>query len=211
MNSISPGLFDSGTGRIELDPESCISVESAWMNPEEAQYCFERMRTQVSWKHEEIIIMGKKILQPRLTAWYGDEKANYTYSGVQNLPLPWFSELGDLRDRLSAKCGVRFNSALVNLYRSGQDSMGYHSDDEQELGKNPVIASLSLGASRRFLLRPRKDNTLPKHNLDLGQGCLLIMEGATQHRYKHSVPKTKKEVGERINITFRNVRFEMGS
>ena len=102
-------------------------------------------------------------------------------------------------------CGVEFNSALLNLYRNGQDSMGYHSDDEKELGKNPVIASVSLGATRKFLLRHKHDVNFAKHDLQLSQGSLLVMKGATQHFYKHSVPKTKMPVGERINITFRHV------
>ena len=155
----------------------------------------------VPWEVEEITIFQKVIPCPRLTAWYGDEGAGYMYSGIPHEPLPWTAELKALRDEVSAATGARFNSALLNRYRGGEDSVSWHRDDEPELGRDPVIASLSLGATRRFKLRHLA--TKETHSLDLSDGSLLLMSGPSQREWEHCLTKTKRAVGERINLTFR--------
>ncbi len=183
-------------GHVELLPEFI---------PEQARAeLYERVRQVVPFAAKQIRIFGRVVDQPRLTAWIGDASAVYTYSGVQNDPAPWPDVLAELRDRIAAATGARFNSVLCNLYRDGADSMGMHSDSERELGPNPVIASLSLGAVRRFQLRHRKrrDQGL---DLDLPDGSLLVMRGALQHHYRHGVPKQPKITAGRINLTFRYV------
>jgi len=158
----------------------------------------------VAWKREEIVIYDKLMPVPRLTAWYGDEGAGYAYSGIQHEPLAWTGELAKLRDVVSDAAGVRFNSVLLNRYRDGSDSVSWHRDDEPELGRNPTIGSVSFGATRRFKIRDLA--TKETHDLDLVDGSLLVMRGASQREWEHCIPKTKRPVGERINLTFRVVR-----
>jgi alkylated DNA repair dioxygenase AlkB len=162
------------------------------------------LRAALPFAAKEIVIFGRPVMQPRLTAWIGDAGAVYRYSGTRNEPAPWPEALSELRARVSDVAGVPFNSVLCNLYRSGTDSMGMHSDSEPELGRNPVIASLSLGAVRRFQLRHRKRKGV-RLDLDLPDGSLLVMRGALQHFYRHGVPKQPSILGERINLTFRLV------
>lgn len=167
---------------------------------------FSQLHSQIAWRQEFITLYGKRRAQPRLTAWYGDPGTTYRYSGLTLEPRPWLPLLRDIKAVIEPAVGARFNSALVNLYRTGQDSMGWHSDDEPELGRNPIIASVSLGASRRFLMRHRSRPQEPKIDLTLTHGSLLVMKGATQHHWQHQVPKTIKSVGSRINLTFRQIR-----
>ncbi|HKU44691.1 MAG TPA: alpha-ketoglutarate-dependent dioxygenase AlkB [Polyangiales bacterium] len=165
---------------------------------------FERLRAAVPFEVKQIKILGRSVTQPRLTAWVGDASAVYTYSGVRHEPLAWPPELAELRERVASAAGVPFDSVLCNLYRDGRDSMGMHSDSERELGRNPVIASLSLGAVRRFQLRHRKLKGVGL-DLDLPDGSLLIMRGALQHHYRHGVPKQPQIDAPRINLTFRRL------
>jgi alkylated DNA repair dioxygenase AlkB len=144
-------------------------------------------------------------MQPRLTAWVGDPGAVYRYSNVVHEPLPFGPTLSDLRARISAFTGVPFNSVLCNLYRDGDDAMGMHSDSEPELGPDPVIASLSLGAERKFVLRARKPKDAPAQALTLSDGSLLVMRGSTQCEFKHGVPRVRAALGPRINLTFRRI------
>lgn len=134
----------------------------------------------------------------------GDPDARYRYSGTDFDPVPWDPRIQRLADQLSRELGVHFNSVLCNWYRDGKDSMGWHSDDEAELGDNPTIGSLSLGSARRFLLRSRASNTR-KIEYVLGHGHLLVMKGDTQAVWQHSIPKTQRPVGHRINLTFRQI------
>lgn len=164
----------------------------------------------IDWRQDSITIYGRSLPQPRLTAWYGNAGKSYTYSGLTMHPSPWTATLLDLKAKVEAVSGVAFNSVLLNLYRDGNDSMGWHSDDEPELGQNPIIGSLSLGGTRRFMLRHRSHKDL-KHQLDLTSGSLLLMRGATQHYWQHQVPKTKRPVYPRINLTFRVIRSDKGS
>jgi len=166
---------------------------------------FEALKASIAWKHEKIRIFGRWILQPRLTAWYGDQGTDYVYSGLKNSPLPWTEELLVIKAQVEEISASSFNSVLLNYYRDGQDSMGWHQDNETELGKSPSIASLSLGASREFQCRHKFDKSLPKVKCLLENGSLLLMSGSMQEYWQHQIPKTKRTVGERINLTFRSI------
>jgi alkylated DNA repair dioxygenase AlkB len=188
--------------RWDLADGGLLQLYEGWLAPDEAARTFERLFAELDWKQRAIRIMGREVLQPRLTAWYGD--APYTYSGVTLEPLPWTPLLADLRDRVVAATGERFNTVLCNLYRTGADSMGFHADDEKELGPRPVIASLSLGAARRFVLHHEKKRAAPV-SIELRDGSLLVMGGTTQAFWRHALPKDKAAAGARINLTFRLV------
>lgn len=170
----------------------------------EAAALLTHLTEAVAWEQRSISLFGKTHPQPRLTAWYGDPEARYAYSGLAWEPKPWLPALADLRQRVEAAAGCRFNSVLLNLYRDGRDSMGWHSDDEPELGPAPTIASLSLGAERRFRLRPRAGMMAAKpFGVDLPHGSLLLMHPPTQAEWQHALPKTARPVGPRLNLTFR--------
>jgi len=166
---------------------------------------FETLKNQILWKQEPIKIMGKEILQPRLTAWYADQGITYSYSGIKMLPAHWNYELLEIKQLIETLSGETFNSALLNLYRDENDSMGWHRDNEKSLGINPVIASVSFGAARTFSLKHKEDK---KHTskLILTSGSLLLMKGDTQHYWYHCVPKEKAVSEPRINITFRRIK-----
>ena len=168
---------------------------------ERADDLFASLRTHIDWQEEHVVIFGQRRLVPRLVAWHGDADAHYTYSGTAHEPRAWTTGLLDLREVAEALTGHRYNSVLLNLYRDGRDSMGWHADDEAELGRDPAIASFSLGATRRFRLRHRRGRDVAE--LELEHGSLLSMTGETQHHYVHAVPKTARTAGERINLTFR--------
>lgn len=178
-------------------PPACFQYRSAWLS--DSDRLMAELTRSIEWEQPEITIFGRTVPTPRLTAWMGDTA--YAYSGVVNEPRPWPPPLLDLRHRLVAEIGAPFNSCLANLYRDGSDSMGYHSDDEPELGERPVIASLSLGARRRFAVRHRVSRE--RWTFDLGAGDLLIMRGESQRDYAHGVAKTSRAVGQRMNLTFR--------
>jgi alkylated DNA repair dioxygenase AlkB len=162
---------------------------------------FARLVEETAWRHEAIVVYGKRHLQPRLTAWHGE--ASYTYSGLRLDPLPMTPLLAQLRSAVEAATGHRYNSVLLNYYRDGADSMGMHSDDEPELGPQPAIASLSYGAARSFILRHKRSKRTVK--LELADGNLLLMAGALQHNWLHGINKTAKPVGARLNLTFRYI------
>ncbi|MEH0669318.1 alpha-ketoglutarate-dependent dioxygenase AlkB family protein [Vibrio owensii] len=180
-------------GKIYYDPNFLSQLD--------ADRYFSQLRSTLPWQQESIMMFGRSVLQPRLQAWHGD--VDYTYSGLTMAPHPWTPELTELKSRSEAIAEVQFNSVLANLYRNGQDSMGWHQDNEPELGKNPVIASINLGETRRFLLRNLHCKTQIEY--ELSHGSLLIMAGELQHHWKHAVPKTAKPKGERINLTFRHI------
>ena len=177
---------------------------------DEAGECFDALRRSIDWAQEEIVLFGESKRVPRLVAWHGDPGAGYSYSGTHHEPQPWTPALLAIRRRVTQLTGHAFNSVLLNLYRDGRDGMGWHADDEPELGRNPVIASVSLGAMRRFRLRHRRRSVEPVA-LSLTDGSLLLMAGALQHHWLHAVPKTAKAVGERINLTFRSICPVVGS
>lgn len=190
---------------VQLPGPDC----SLWWSPHflgesAADAFFAQLREEIEWEQGEIRMFGKWVKEPRLSAWYGDPGASYTYSGKKQEPLPWIDPLLNLKQAIENATGESFNSVLLNLYRFGQDSMGWHSDDEAELGNQPIIASLNLGATRNFQFRHRENKQLKK-KLDLTHGSLLVMAGDTQTYWQHQIPKTKKAVGERMNLTFRKI------
>ncbi len=188
--------------RFDLADGGVLVLHEAWIDPAGARRTFDQLMADLDWQQRSIRIVGREVLQPRLTAWYGD--AAYTYSGVTLEPLPWTPLLAELRDRVIAVAGEPFNSVLCNLYRTGADSMGFHADDEKELGPQPVIASLSLGAARRFVLHHKKKRA-PPVSLELRDGSLLVMGGTTQACWRHALPKDPAVSAPRINLTFRRV------
>lgn len=171
----------------------------------EADRYFKALMDDVSWKNDEVIIFGKRIVTKRMVAWYGDEGFAYTYSKTTRHALPWTKELLELKRIAEDATGTVFNSCLLNLYHSGEEGMTWHSDNEKELGQNTVIASLSLGAARNFSFK----HILTKYKADvlLGHGTLIIMQGATQTHWQHSLPKSKKVKHARINLTFRTFKL----
>jgi alkylated DNA repair dioxygenase AlkB len=165
-----------------------------------------RLIDEVPWRAESIIVWGKTYPQPRLIAWYGDAGMIYTYSGIQLTPLPWTRTLLDIKKRVEAVTGANFNSVLLNYYRDHRDSMGLHSDDEPELGERPILASLSLGEERTFILKHKRDKALKPVRLKLASGSLLLMKGDTQRYWKHGIDKEPDPCGPRVNLTFRRIR-----
>ena len=149
-------------------------------------------------------MFGKEVLIPRCTSWYGDENMHYKYSGINNIPLPWTDELNELKAKVEQQANATFNSVLLNQYRDGNDSVGWHADDEKELGENPIIASINFGATRAFILK--HNTTKEKIIIDLTHGSLLVMGGAMQHNWKHTIPKRKKVIDTRVNLTFRLIK-----
>jgi len=183
-------------------PDAEIIFYPHFLDGQESDRLLTQLTEMIDWRQDWITIYGRSMPQPRLTAWYGDPGKSYTYSGITMHPSLWTRTLLDLKANAEAVSGVVFNSVLLNLYRDGNDSMGWHSDDEPELGQNPVIGSLSLGGTRRFMLRHRAEKGL-KHQLELTPGSFLLMQGTTQHDWQHQIPKTKRPVPPRINLTFR--------
>ncbi|RTL24994.1 MAG: alpha-ketoglutarate-dependent dioxygenase AlkB [Burkholderiales bacterium] len=157
------------------------------------------------WRHEAVTIYGKHFMQPRLIAWYGDAGQRYSYSGITLEPLPWTQTLEGLRKVVEELSGERFNSVLLNYYRDHRDSMGFHSDDEKELGRAPTIGSLSLGATRTFTLKHKTKSELKPVRLELPSGSLMVMKGPTQAFWKHGIDKQAKPCGPRVNLTFRRI------
>ena len=160
---------------------------------------------ETPWRSETIRLFGKTHLQPRLIAWYADDGLAYSYSGSRLEALPWTDGLLAIRAAVEAACGVAFNSVLLNYYRDQRDSMGMHSDDEPELGRRPVIASLSLGETRRFVMKHRYRRDMAPVRIDLASGSLLVMAGDTQRYWKHGINKQATPCGPRVNLTFRNI------
>src|SRR5512146_83459 len=169
-----------------------------------ARLWFERLRDEVPWERHRLRLFGREVESPRLSCWIGDRDAVYTYSGTRFTPHEWTPACSELRERVSILCGERYNSVLCNLYRDGHDSMGWHSDDEAELGPRPCIASLSFGAARRFRLRHRRDPAL-RLDIELPSGSLLLMAGLTQRNYRHDLPKSARVTEARINLTCRRI------
>ena len=155
------------------------------------------------WKQDKLVMFGKHITTSRKIAWFGDSNFEYNYSGTKKIALKWTSELLQLKQLVEEKTGTKFNSCLLNLYHNGNEGMGWHTDNEKELGKNPVIASLSFGATRKFSFK--HNTTKKKVDLLLEAGNLLTMQGETQENRVHSVPKSKKIIHPRVNLTFRYI------
>jgi alkylated DNA repair dioxygenase AlkB len=168
----------------------------------EADAFFTRLTAEVNWQPQKVKIFGKFVPVPRLVSWYGDPGTDYSYTGITVHPQPWIAPLTEIKARLDTCAGVTFNSVLCNLYRDGKDSIGWHSDDEYELGTNPVVGSVSFGAPRVFHFRHKQDKSL-RTKVELSHGSFLLMRGPTQHCWSHQLPKTAKQVSPRINLTYR--------
>jgi alkylated DNA repair dioxygenase AlkB len=190
--------------RIEL-PDADISYLQSLPLPEPDTDLLQQLIEQTPWRAEEIVVWGKRYPQPRLVAWFGDAGRSYTYSGIRFEPLPWTHLLLKLKAAVEIAAGDQFNSVLLNYYRDHRDSMGLHSDDEPELGRNPIIASVSLGEERQLVLKHRSRQDLKPVRLPLASGSLLLMSGETQHHWKHGIEKQRQACGPRVNLTFRRI------
>ena len=193
-------------------PDAELSLLVPWLAATRADALLAELTHAIAWETHVIRIFGRQVPSPRLSCWIGDPGASYVYSGTRFDPHPWPAPLQALRNQVEQVCGGRFNSVLANLYRDGRDSMGWHSDDEPELGLIPLIASVSLGATRRFRLRRRRARGEPvqprdTHVIVLEHGSLLRMAGTTQRHYRHELPKARAVTGPRLNLTFRQIRF----
>ncbi len=184
-----------------IDDEGRLDLIDNFYPPAHAAELFATLLAELDWREESITVYGRRVAVPRLVCWYGDRGAVYTYSGVRHEPLPWTATLQDVRAAVQVRTGWAFNSVLGNLYRDGNDAMGWHADKERELGAEPRIAALSLGATRVFKLRHNKRREVI--SVPLEASGLLLMSGRLQHCWRHAVPKTRRRVGPRINLTFR--------
>ncbi len=193
-------------GEINL-PDAELHYYPELFEATEANDLFESLKDGIEWTQNTIRFYGKESLVPRLEAWYGDPGKSYAYSGIHMEPKPWTKELLLIKQAIEPLAGVAFNSVLINYYRDGKDRVAWHSDDEKELGQNPVIGSVSLGAERKFKLRHKqyKANGL-KHEIMLRHGSFLMMKGPTQHHWMHEIPRTARPIGQRINLTFRIIK-----
>lgn len=171
--------------------------------PEQAGALLRALGALPDWRQHTVRLFGRELPSPRLSAWYGDPGTDYRYSGVRHAPLPWPGVLSGLREKIQQVTGHVFNAVLANRYRDGGDAMGWHSDDEPELGAQPVIASASFGAPRRFLLRHRVSGR--REAIELAHGSLLLMAGDSQRCWQHALPRTARACGLRINLTFRRI------
>lgn len=187
-------------------PNGEVVMYHNFFNKIESDQFFQELLDGIKWRQDKIKLYGKEIDLPRLTAWYGDDGKSYKYSGIPMNPDAWTPTLLSIKSRIEEVAEVKFNSVLVNLYRSGKDSVSWHSDDELELGENPIIGSVSFGEARRFQLKHKLDKSLDKVETTLTHGSFLIMKGATQHFWKHQIPKSSKSLSERINLTFRIIK-----
>lgn len=196
-------MFDTGTLANLLPYDGEVIYYGPILSMVEASHYFQTLLNNIEWKNDEAIIFGKHIITKRKVAWYGDANYGYTYSNTTKQALSWTKELLELKALVEQHCGVTFNSCLLNLYHDGNEGMGWHSDDEKSLGLNTTIASLSLGAERKFALK----HSVSKYNtsLILQNSSLLVMKGSTQTHWHHALPKTSKVKSPRVNLTFRTI------
>ncbi len=176
-----------------------------YFNVEESESYLAKLRKDIQWKSETATVWGKKVVMKRKIGWYGDEGKSYTYSGLTVHPNKWNDTLLSIKEKIEKVSPSRFNSVLLNDYSSGEVGMGWHSDNEKELGRNPVIGSVSFGAERDFFLKHKTNKDLDKITIPLKSGSLLLMLGNTQHHWDHSIPKRMKVKDQRINLTFRKI------
>ena len=197
-------LFQSEPIILNL-PDAEIIYYPHFFDKKEADAIFAELKNDIPWRQDDICVYGKIHPQPRLTALFGNEGKPYSYSNIKMEPHPWNLLLEKIKSKIESVSDTNFTTVLLNQYRDGKDSNGWHADNEKELGRNPIIASLSFGAERVFQL---KHNSIPglKQNILLEHGSLLLMKGTTQHFWKHQIPKTSKPIGSRINLTFRIIQ-----
>lgn len=185
-------------------PGADLAFDPEWLDVAAADRLFDALHAALPWETHHVRLFGREVPSPRLSCWIGEADAVYRYSGTRHEPHPWPASLLPVLQRLRTDTGVEFNSVLANLYRDGRDAMGWHGDDEPELGPRPVIASVSLGGERRFAMKHRR---IPGTGLAMAlpHGSLLLMRGDTQRDYRHALPRTAKPVAARINLTFRRI------
>ncbi|MGB5942991.1 MAG: alpha-ketoglutarate-dependent dioxygenase AlkB [Leeuwenhoekiella sp.] len=196
-------LFENTALDLNLD-RATITYYPKFLNTTDSKALFEALLQHTSWREVKITVFGKTYLQPRLTALQAENSNPYSYSNLTMHPVPFCSDVLQIKKKLESFTGLTFTTCLLNLYRDGKDSNGWHADDEKELGSSPIIASVSLGATRTFKLRRKKETKTAK-KIDLTSGSLLLMQGKTQTYWQHQIPKTAKPVEPRINLTFRTV------
>jgi alkylated DNA repair dioxygenase AlkB len=199
-------LFDNIPDPIFLNlPDAEVIYYPHFFDKEEADIIFAELTNEIPWQQDDIRVFGKTHPQPRLTALFGNEGKPYSYSNIKMQPHPWNLLLQRIKSKVETVSDTNFTTVLLNQYRDGKDSNGWHADNEKELGTNPIIASLSFGAERTFQLKHNSDKD-QKKSIVLEHGSLLLMKGTTQHCWKHQIPKTAKPVGPRINLTFRVIK-----
>ena len=203
---MNPDLFsDDKTCHVIDTPDAEVVLYPYFFDVNLADDYFNALISQIKWSQESINLYGKQHQIPRLSAWYADDGKTYEYSGLRSDGLAWIPVLSEIKDKIDSVSDSKFNSVLANRYRSGTDSVGWHADDEPELGIDPVIAAVSFGEERSFQLQHKTDSSLRK-NLLLPHGSLLIMQGKTQANWLHQVPKSSRQMKERVNLTFRLVK-----
>lgn len=202
MHIVEQLSFFEPSGQSAGLPADLLVYHAGFFNAAESQAFLDTFINTVPWMQEDIQMYGKLMKTPRLTAWYGDRDKEYIYSGTKHYPIPWTEELLKIKDRIEPIAGMKFNSVLLNYYRDANDSVAWHSDDEHELGVNPIIASVSFGQVRRFDIRHKKDRD-SRHSIYLENGSLLIMKGDLQDNWVHQIPKSTKPLRARVNLTFR--------
>jgi alkylated DNA repair dioxygenase AlkB len=186
-----------------LPHDGSVHYHGAILSAAQSQVAYDCLFHQIPWQHDEAVIFGKRLITARKVAWYGDQDFSYTYSGTTKQALTWTPELAALKATVEQHTGTIFNSCLLNLYHNGDEGMGWHSDDEKSLGKDSTIASVSLGAAREFRFKHKR--TAEKVSILLTSGSLLVMQGTTQSHWLHTLPKSKKVLHPRINLTFRTM------
>lgn len=199
----SPDERSGSFTRIDMR-DADVTLYPALFSASEGRQLFAMLRQDILWRQEAIRVYGRVHQQPRLTAWYGEPGTVYTYSGITLQATPWIPALLTIKERIEGVAQATFNSVLLNLYRSGADSMSWHADDEAELGRNPVIGSVSLGESRALQMK-HKSNRDDRRTIPLANGSFLLMQRPTQHHWLHSIAKSRQAMGERINLTYRFV------
>lgn len=197
-------LFQSEPIVLHL-PDAVLIYYPTFFDKEEADSIYAELINEIPWQQDEIRVFGKIHAQPRLTALFGNEGKSYSYSNIKMQPHPWNLLLQKIKSQIESVSDTNFTTVLLNYYRDGKDSNGWHADNEKELGTNPVIASVSFGAGRTFQLKHNSDKD-QKKSIVLEHGSLLLMKGTTQHFWKHQIPKTAKPIGSRINLTFRVIK-----
>ncbi len=186
-------------------PDADVAILHGIELPFASDIVLQRLTAEIAWRQQPVRMFGKLVQQPRLIAWHGDAGSDYAYAGLRLAPQPWTDLLLAIKQPVEACTGARFNSLLLNLYRDHSDSMGLHSDDEKELGRDPVIASVSFGATRIFRMKHRFKPEIPVQKIPLACGSVLLMKGKTQHFWKHGINKQSAPCGPRINLTFRMI------
>ncbi|MBD6616058.1 alpha-ketoglutarate-dependent dioxygenase AlkB [Komarekiella sp. 'clone 1'] len=187
-------------------PDADVTFYRNFFNQQDSDELFQTLLNEIKWRQDKMKMYGKEVNLPRKTAWYGDRNMSYKFSGIHLEPEPWTPTLLQVKEKVNEIAEVKFNSVLLNLYRDGNDGISWHTDAEPELGRNPIIGSVSFGGARRFMFKHKHNRDL-KAEIELIHGSFLLMAGITQHFWQHQIPKTSKQVQPRINLTFRVINY----